>query len=147
MRYAEFRDAIRAELARHTDGMTWTQLQERLRLPYERPCPTWTKQLEREIGLRREKGSGRILVWRLEALVMVTKKGVHVPAELEASARGDDARRCSRRGRACGRRVRGEYVKWVAEAKKAETRKRRVASVMKQVIAYSKKHRKPSTAA
>jgi hypothetical protein len=65
MRYADYRDAIHAELRRHAAGLTWTQLQSRLGLPYNRPCPTWTRQLESEIGLRRRKGDGRSLVWHL----------------------------------------------------------------------------------
>jgi hypothetical protein len=63
MRYVEFRDVIRKELRRHPEGLTWRQLQERLALPYDRPCPTWVTQLEQEIRLRRRKGTGRALVW------------------------------------------------------------------------------------
>jgi hypothetical protein len=65
MRYAQYRDAIRKVLARNAAGLTWSQLQSRLLLPYDRPCPTWTKQLEQEIGLLRVKGKGRSLVWRI----------------------------------------------------------------------------------
>lgn len=66
MRYVEYRDAIRGALRRHRAGMTWGELRSRLKLPYDRPCPAWTKQLEREIGLSRAKGSvGRSLVWRI----------------------------------------------------------------------------------
>ena len=67
MRYSDFRDSIRDELACHDDGLTWVELKTRLRLPYDRPCPTWVKELEREIGLSRVKGSGRAQVWRLGA--------------------------------------------------------------------------------
>lgn len=67
MRYTDFRESIREELACHRAGLTWVELKTRLRLPYERPCPTWVKQLEREIGLSRVKGSGRAQVWRLDA--------------------------------------------------------------------------------
>jgi len=42
-------------------------LREALALPYDRPCPEWTRQLEEEIGLIRRKGSGRSLVWQLAA--------------------------------------------------------------------------------
>lgn len=63
MRYADFKNSIRDELHRTAHGLTWAQLQQRLALPYERPCPSWTRQLEREIGLRRTKGTGRALVW------------------------------------------------------------------------------------
>ena len=65
MRYADYRDAIREELHRNAAGLTWSQLQGRLRLPYDRPCPAWTRQLEADIGLVRAKGTSRALVWRL----------------------------------------------------------------------------------
>ena len=65
MRYIEFRDSIEAELRKHSKGLTWKQLKARLELPYERPCPTWTKQMENEIGLSRARGSGRAYVWKI----------------------------------------------------------------------------------
>jgi hypothetical protein len=75
MRYAEFRDAIRAALRRNRTGLTWPQLRDRLGLPYDRPCPEWTKRLEREIGLRRVKGPDRALCWRVNAAP--ASKGAH----------------------------------------------------------------------
>jgi hypothetical protein len=63
MRYVEFKTAIQAELRRNADGLTWSELQSRLGLPYDRPCPAWTQQLEDEIGLSRIKGEGRSLIW------------------------------------------------------------------------------------
>jgi hypothetical protein len=65
MRYVDFRDAIKTELRRNSAGLTWTQLQSRLALPYDHPCPNWIKQLEKEIGLQRKKGSGRSLLWQI----------------------------------------------------------------------------------
>jgi hypothetical protein len=65
MTYVEFRDSIADELRRTRAGLTWAQLQQRLALPYDRPCPTWTKQLEHDIGLTRVKGQGRALVWKV----------------------------------------------------------------------------------
>jgi len=65
MRYIEFRDAIQAELRRTPAGLTWAELKARLKLPYDRPCPTWTKQLERDIDLIRKPGSGRAHVWKI----------------------------------------------------------------------------------
>lgn len=69
MRYAAFKGTIRKKLERTPQGMTWKELRERLKLPYERPCPAWVKALEQEIGLRRVKtaDSGRALVWRTGA--------------------------------------------------------------------------------
>jgi hypothetical protein len=65
MRYVDFRDAIEAELRRNADGLTWAQLKERLQLPYDRPCPTWIKRMEEEIGLSRARGAERAYVWTL----------------------------------------------------------------------------------
>jgi hypothetical protein len=67
MRYVEFRDAIRSELRRFPAGLTWADLKKRLKLPYAAPCPEWVKQMEQEIGLSRERGSGRALVWRVSS--------------------------------------------------------------------------------
>lgn len=67
MRYVEFRDAIQKELRRRPEGLTWAELRDRLGLPYDRPCPTWTRQLEKEIGLARVPGRARSLVWRVPA--------------------------------------------------------------------------------
>ncbi|HSH95187.1 MAG TPA: hypothetical protein VK968_13630 [Roseimicrobium sp.] len=67
MRYEQFRNSIRDELRRVPAGLTWSQLKERLDLPYDRPCPTWVKCLEEEIGLTRAKGSGAAYVWRVQS--------------------------------------------------------------------------------
>lgn len=67
MNYTEFRDVIRNELRQMPEGLTWVDLRERLSLPYDRPCPEWTRQLERDIGLSRAKGRTRSLVWRVAA--------------------------------------------------------------------------------
>jgi hypothetical protein len=66
MRYSDFKDAIHQELRRSPQGLTWVQLQERLNLPYDRPCPTWTNRLQQEIGLLRKK-TGRAFLWRVPA--------------------------------------------------------------------------------
>jgi len=42
MRFSEFKDAIDRELRRSPQGLTWLELRRRLKLPYDRPCPTWT---------------------------------------------------------------------------------------------------------
>ena len=65
MTYVAYRTSIAGELKRHRTGRTWSELQSRLKLPYARPCPEWTRKMEREIGLVREKGDGPALVWRI----------------------------------------------------------------------------------
>lgn len=68
MTYVQFKTQIRNQLTAHRQGMTWRELQTSLRLPYERPCPTWIKQLEAEIGLQRRKTTSRALVWSLQGV-------------------------------------------------------------------------------
>ena len=65
MRYVEFRELIQNELQNNPKGSTWAELKESLKLSYSKPCPTWVKNMEREIGLVRLKGNGRALVWNL----------------------------------------------------------------------------------
>lgn len=67
MKYTEFRDSIAADLQGVPSGRTWKQLQAVLMLPYTRPCPTWVRRLEREIGLVRDKRRGNALVWRIQS--------------------------------------------------------------------------------
>ena len=66
MRYEQYRDALRGELANSPDGLTWAELKTRLRLPYKVPCPEWTRRLEKEIRLTRTPGTGRAYVWRVK---------------------------------------------------------------------------------
>ena len=73
MRYVEFRDALEARLRKCPGGMTWKELREDLGLPYDRPCPEWTRRLEKEIHLVRQKATGKALVWRLRAALSVKK--------------------------------------------------------------------------
>lgn len=65
MRYTEFRDRIWLRLRQEPAGLTWAQLRDDLGLPYTRPCPNWTAQLEQEIGLTRTSRHGRALVWKV----------------------------------------------------------------------------------
>ncbi|MDI3474910.1 MAG: hypothetical protein PWQ79_739 [Thermococcaceae archaeon] len=65
MRYVEFKKKIHDELLKHPEGLTWKELKTILELPYERPCPNWTKRLEQEIGLIRVKGKGRAYLWKI----------------------------------------------------------------------------------
>lgn len=65
MRYVDFRDSIRDELRRNRAGLTWPQLRDRLSLPYKSPCSEWVSRLEKEIGLRRIKGTGRAYIWKV----------------------------------------------------------------------------------
>ena len=67
MSYAEFRTTIQRHLEGHSGGATWSELRDALKLPYERPCPEWTRRLEKEIGLVRCKAGGWGLRWMLHS--------------------------------------------------------------------------------
>jgi hypothetical protein len=66
MRYTEFRDSIQAELQRTPAGLCWKDLKQRLQLPYERPCSTWIRRLESDIGLARAR-KGSMYLWMISA--------------------------------------------------------------------------------
>ncbi|MDH3890492.1 MAG: hypothetical protein OEV49_05360 [candidate division Zixibacteria bacterium] len=65
MTYVQFKDRIANELRKNPAGFTWNELKVRLKLPYDRPCPTWVNRMETDIGLSREKGPGRAYIWTL----------------------------------------------------------------------------------
>ena len=69
MRYKEYSEAVRSELLKSTEGLTWQEIKDRRQLPQARACPEWTKWLEADIGLTRAKrpGRGNTLVWTLLA--------------------------------------------------------------------------------
>jgi hypothetical protein len=66
MTYLLFKKLIQTDLRKRKLGKTWKELKADLALPYDRPCPEWTKRLEREISLTRQKGQGRELVWTIK---------------------------------------------------------------------------------
>lgn len=65
MTYEEFRDAIKKELKANPNGLTWTQIKKKLRLPQKVPNNKWVHQMEKDIGLLRVRDSEGIL-WRLK---------------------------------------------------------------------------------
>lgn len=65
MRYTEFRDSIKGELARYPEGRTWVELKASLKLPCKQPCPTWVARLEEEVRLDRSSRKGRAKLWKL----------------------------------------------------------------------------------
>jgi len=66
MTYLLFKNLIQTDLRKRATGKTWKELKSDLALPCDRPCPEWTRKLEKEIGLKRQKGEGRELVWRIQ---------------------------------------------------------------------------------
>ena len=65
MAYDEFKEKIRKELDANPNGLTWTELKKRLKLPQKVPNNKWVSQMEKDIGLVRGRGEKGI-VWRLK---------------------------------------------------------------------------------
>jgi hypothetical protein len=65
MTYEDFKKTIRSALMKKRSGATWNDLKVAQNLPYDRPCPEWTRRLEKEIGLVRRKGDARALIWSI----------------------------------------------------------------------------------
>ena len=65
MRYVDLRGSIKDDLLQCPPGFTWEELRERLQLPHDRPCGSWVRRMQREMGLTRARGSGRAYIWTL----------------------------------------------------------------------------------
>lgn len=66
MAYEEFKQIIKEELEKAPNGLTWTQIRERRPELYQRfPANQWVRQMEKDIGLIREKIKGKVY-WRLK---------------------------------------------------------------------------------
>lgn len=61
--YGEFKGKIRDALAR--GPLTWTEIRTVAKLPQKFPNNKWVRQLEHDIGLKRNKDSNGILKWKL----------------------------------------------------------------------------------
>jgi antitoxin component of MazEF toxin-antitoxin module len=64
MPYPEFKEKIRQTL-QYSDGMTWSQIREKLKLDQVVPNNKWVRQMEKDIGLMRVKRSDGVVVWRV----------------------------------------------------------------------------------
>jgi bifunctional DNA-binding transcriptional regulator/antitoxin component of YhaV-PrlF toxin-antitoxin module len=65
MSYEEFREKVRQTLQYSDKGMTWTQIRSQLKLDQVVPNNKWVRQMEKDIGLVRVKGSNGVIVWRV----------------------------------------------------------------------------------
>lgn len=64
-KYNEFRDKVKRVLKGEKHGLTWNQLRKKSNIQYPRPCYSWIRELEDEIGLIRTR-SGRYVYWKLK---------------------------------------------------------------------------------
>jgi len=66
MTYEEFKAIIKEELEKAPEGLTWTQIRKRRLELYQRwPANQWVRQMEKDIGLIRERVKGTP-IWRLK---------------------------------------------------------------------------------
>lgn len=65
MTYEEFREAVRAVLAKAGPRLTWTEVRTIARLPEKFPNNKWVRRMEGDIGLMRTRDSHGILHWEL----------------------------------------------------------------------------------
>lgn len=64
MDYETFKKKIITELKAKKDGLTWTEIRNKVGLPQKVPNNTWVRLLEKDVGLMRLKDI-RGIVWKL----------------------------------------------------------------------------------
>ena len=62
--YDIFKDRVYRKLKTYKYGLTWSEIRQKANLPQVVPYNGWTKRLEKDIGLKRERDS-RGVVWML----------------------------------------------------------------------------------
>lgn len=67
MTYEEFRDKIEALLKSEPNGLSWTEIKQKLKLPQTVPNNLWVRTMDKDIGLVRkfDNASGKT-IWRLK---------------------------------------------------------------------------------
>ncbi|MEM3697459.1 MAG: hypothetical protein QXQ94_08195 [Candidatus Bathyarchaeia archaeon] len=66
MTYEDFKRIVKEELEKEQKGLTWIELKRRRPELYQNvPNNRWVRNLEKEIGLVREKGGAKT-IWRIK---------------------------------------------------------------------------------
>lgn len=63
--YEDFRDEVEQILNSEPEGLSWTEIKERLQLSQRTPYHKWVKKMEKDIGLARRKKGGKT-IWKLK---------------------------------------------------------------------------------
>jgi len=63
--YEKFKAQIELILKTESQGLTWTEIKQRLNLPQKVPNNRWVRRLEKDIGLTRTK-EPKGVVWKLK---------------------------------------------------------------------------------
>jgi uncharacterized protein YeaO (DUF488 family) len=69
--YEEFKNSIKSILERYPNGLTWTQIRDKMNYFQKFPNNKWTRKLEFDIGLVRTKKEGNMF-WALENKTIYT---------------------------------------------------------------------------
>lgn len=64
-RYEEFKNKVKGILEEARKPLTWTEIKERAGFTQKFPNNVWVRNMEKDIGLVREKIKGRVY-WRLK---------------------------------------------------------------------------------
>ena len=64
--YSDFKETVRRILGQAGKSLTWTEIRTIGELPQLFPNNRWVKQLENDIGLRRNRDNHGIIRWYLE---------------------------------------------------------------------------------
>ena len=66
MSYEDFRERISGILKRKPEGLSWTEIRDRLKLPQKVPNNLWVRMMEKDIGLVRTLDNKTAkTIWRL----------------------------------------------------------------------------------
>lgn len=63
--YDKFKTQIESALKNEPQGLTWTEIKQKLNLPQKVPNNRWVRQLETDIGLTRTK-EPKGVIWKLK---------------------------------------------------------------------------------
>ena len=65
MTYEDFKRAIQKTLREASGPLTWTEIRTRAKLPQKFPNNQWVHQMEKDIGLERNRDVQGIIQWKL----------------------------------------------------------------------------------
>jgi len=67
--YRDFKEKVAALLSTEPEGLSWTEIRQKLQLPQKVPNNLWVRMMEKDIGLlRRLDNKTAKVIWKLEGL-------------------------------------------------------------------------------
>ena len=68
--YEEFRDKIAELLRSQSQGLSWTEIKQKLGFKQRVPNNLWVRMMEKDIGLIRKKDNEDRMIWRLKQICL-----------------------------------------------------------------------------